>query len=217
MEMNATGRSPRARLRIPSPVLPLAPALPAPGSRRDRRVWTRSPCAPAAARAGTRAGGLPSARLAAAGVTYSEIATFLKENRPRGKVQSRGEAQRKVSAPVCSRGWGDASPLRRGAHSDCIKERIGGPERLWSSHSSWRAWKERVTWCVGTKLPPGSLMGYFKIRDRSLRPRVPRGLFQEEAVRWHRSGSRAARKFALGCWRRTHARSLLNLAPNSSL
>lgn len=55
-----------------------------------------------------------------------EIATFLKENLPRGKVHSQGDAQRKVSAPACSQGWRDAAPLRSVLARADIKERSRG-------------------------------------------------------------------------------------------
>lgn len=173
-------------------MLPLAPALPAPGSRRGPRVWTRSPCAWVAARAGTRAGGLPGSPPPGRPplALYSEIATFLKENGPRGKVHGRGEAQRKVSAPVCSRGWGDVSPSPPpGPAQTDLQERIRGRERLLVESLFLEGVEGEMHSVVETKLPPGSLIGYFKISDRILRPRVPRAFLKTEAVRLQHSGS----------------------------
>lgn len=195
MEMNRTAGSPRARLPgpspfAPSPLLPLAPALPDPGSRRGPLVWTRSPRAWVATRAGIQAGGLLGfpvfRRLPQA--LYSEIATFLKENGPRDKVHTRGEAQRKVSGSCVLEVEATYPHSASVPAQTDIKERIRRRECLLVESLFLEGVEGDVLLVVETKLPPGSLIGYFKISDRILRLKVPRDFFKTEAVRLQHSG-----------------------------
>lgn len=130
-------------------------------------------------RAGIGAGGLPGFSLCCRlpQALFSGIATFLKENGPRGKVHTRGEAQRKVSGS-CVLEVGATYPHSASvpAQTD-IKRRIRRRERLLVESLFLEGVEGKMLLVVETKLPPGSLIGYFKISDRILRPKVPRGFF----------------------------------------
>lgn len=115
------------------PFLPLTPALPVPELPRRPGWWGRTRSAPGSRRARKPR---PWAPLRPAGprtaLNIHRDATFLKENLPRGKVHSQGEAQKKVSALVLK--GEETHPFLTVRLQTGIKERTRGWDHLSSSH-----------------------------------------------------------------------------------